>query len=309
MNTHKPVLLTESIHALAIKPEGIYIDGTYGRGGHSKAILSRLSPKGRLIAIDKDAQAIEHAQRLAAQDSRFEIVHGSYANIDEHAKALKIHGLVDGLLLDCGVSSPQLEQAERGFSFIHDGPLDMRMDRARGIDAQTWINETNPEEMADVFKRYGEERYAKRIANAIVSARATQTLTSTVQLAEIIKKAHPRWEKHKHPATRVFQAIRIEINDELHDLKEFLAKCQDVLTVGGRLAIISFHSLEDRLVKQFMKHAASGPVLPKEIPLMVDSTEITLKRISRKGIKPCEQEINDNVRARSAVLRVGEKLK
>lgn len=309
MNTHNPVLLTESIQALAIKPEGIYIDGTYGRGGHSKAILSCLSPKGRLIAIDKDEQAVTHAQQLAEQDARFEIVRGSYADIEEHANALQVYGLVDGILLDCGVSSPQLDQAERGFSFMQDGPLDMRMDRTAGIDAQTWINQTKAEEMADVFKRYGEERYARRIANAIVKARETKAFTSTVQLAEVVKQAHPRWEKHKHPATRVFQAIRIEVNDELHDLKRFLAKCLDVLNVGGRLAVISFHSLEDRLVKQFMKQAESGPMLPKEIPLMADSIKVRLKRISRKGIKAGAGEISENVRARSAVLRVGEKLR
>jgi len=307
MIEHKSVLLQECIDALAIKSDGIYIDGTFGRGGHSRAILEKLSAKGQLIAIDKDPVAIDHADQLLSDDERFSIVQSSYAEIKEIAKQKSLLGKVDGILLDCGVSSPQLDQAERGFSFMQDGPLDMRMDTSQALDAKTWVNETSSEEMARVFKLYGEERFAKRIANAIVTERQEKLFETTLQLAEVVKAAHPRWEKHKHPATRVFQAIRIEINKELADLEKFLADCLEVLAVGGRLVIISFHSLEDRLVKQFMRNTEQGPQIPKEIPIMPQQVEKQFKRIG-KAIKPNEEEINHNVRARSAVLRIGEKL-
>lgn len=309
MSQHQPVLLTESIDALAINPEGIYIDGTYGRGGHSQALLDRLGDKGRLIAIDKDLAAIDDARQRFLDEPRFQIEHASYGDIVLICDKLSIKGQVDGILLDCGVSSPQLDESERGFSFNQDGPLDMRMNTQAGVDAKTWVNETAEQEMIDVFRRYGEERYAKRIAGAIVKARVESSFETTLQLAEVVKQAHPRWEKHKHPATRVFQAIRIEINNELTDLEQFLVDALDVLAIGGRLAIISFHSLEDRLVKHFMKQQEKGPVIPKEIPIMPEAYQAKLKRIYRKGIKASECEINQNVRARSAMLRVGEKLR
>lgn len=308
MTLHQPVLLHECIEGLAIKPDGIYVDGTYGRGGHSQAIVNQLGPKGRLIAIDKDPDAIAHANGRFIEESRFEIVHGSYADIDSIANDLSIAGKIDGILLDCGVSSPQLDESERGFSFMQDGPLDMRMNTGAAIDAKAWVNQTATEEMARVFKAYGEERFAKRIANAIEKERNNKPITTTLELAEIVKAAHPRWEKHKHPATRVFQAIRIEINNELEDLERFLERSIDVLTVGGRLVIISFHSLEDRIVKQCFKKLETGPVVPKEIPQLPQAFKPKFKRVNRKAIKAGELEMEQNYRARSAVLRIGEKL-
>lgn len=307
MKAHESVLLNESIEALAIKPDGIYFDGTFGRGGHSQHILNNLSEKGRLFAIDKDPEAVSYARDCFGHDKRFHIIHGSFAAIKEYATKEAVLGKVDGILLDLGVSSPQLDNPERGFSFMHQGPLDMRMDLTQDLSAKKFVNEAESDEMALIFRRYGEERFSGRIAKAIVAARAISPITTTLQLAEIVKEANPKWEKHKHPATRVFQAIRIHVNQELNDLMNCLESCLAVLAPKGRLVVISFHSLEDRIVKQFMRDKEQGERLPLEIPVRYEETKTNFKRVG-KAIKPNERELSTNVRSRSAVLRIGEKI-
>lgn len=307
MKAHQSVLLHESVDALAIKPYGIYFDGTFGRGGHSQEILKKLDEKGRLFAIDKDPHAISYAHEHFGADKRFKIIHGSFANIREFAESEHVLGKIDGILLDLGVSSPQLDNPERGFSFMQQGPLDMRMDLTQDLSAQKFVNEAEVDDMVTVFRNYGEERFAGRIARAIIAARQITPITTTLQLAEIVKEANPKWEKHKHPATRVFQAIRIHVNAELSDLTHCLEECLTVLAPQGRLAIISFHSLEDRIVKQFMRTKEEGMRLPLEIPVRFEETKTNFKRVG-KAIMPNENEISINNRARSAVLRIGEKL-
>ncbi len=307
MTEHRPVLLHESIKALAIKPNGIYVDGTFGRGGHSRAILQHLNQGGRLIAIDKDLEAIAYAQANLSEDSRFTMIQGSFANVGEVAERLGVYGQINGILLDLGVSSPQLDNPARGFSFMQDGPLDMRMDLTQPMDAARFVNDADVLEMTRVFREYGEERFAGRIARAIVSARLDAPILTTHALAEIVKAANPKWEKHKHPATRVFQAIRIHINSELVDLTDGLRQCVNVLAIGGRLAVISFHSLEDRIVKQFVRKEAKGKQPPLGVPIRVSDIQMNFKRIG-KAIKPHLNEISENNRSRSAVLRIGEKL-
>lgn len=302
---HESVLLAESISALNIQPDGIYIDGTFGRGGHSRQILQQLGEQGRLIAIDKDETAIAVASEWQA-DSRFRIAQDSFANIEVIATQCDVLGNVDGVLLDLGVSSPQLDEAGRGFSFMRDGPLDMRMDQTQGQTAAEWIAKVGEKELADILFQYGEERFSRRIAKAIVEARKQTPLTRTLQLAEVIKKAHPRWEKHKHPATRSFQAIRIWINQELADLQQGLDGIMKVLKPGGRMSIISFHSLEDRAVKQFIQQQERGTIVPRGVAVKEDQLEKRLKRVG-KAIKPTQTEIEQNIRSRSAVLRVAEK--
>lgn len=306
MVEHQPVLLKESIDGLNIVKDGIYVDGTFGRGGHSRAILNELGPAGRLIAFDKDPEACDYARQCFGDEKRFSVIHASFATLSQVAAELKIVGRVNGILLDLGVSSPQLDNPERGFSFMRKGPLDMRMNLEQNLTAADFVNYTKAEEMAEIFKVYGEERYAGRIARAIVAAREKAPILTTTDLAEIVKEAHPRWEKHKHPATRVFQAIRIYINQELVDLDSLLRKCIQVLAVGGRLVVISFHSLEDRKVKHFIQELERGNAPPKGVPVREDQIKNYFKRVS-KGIKPHEDEIKLNVRARSAVLRIGEK--
>lgn len=307
MAMHQSVLLHESIKGLAIKNGGIYFDGTFGRGGHSQEILNHLDAQGRLYAIDKDLDAITHAKERFAEDKRFHIFQGSFAKIEEFATEVGVLGKVDGILLDLGVSSPQLDNPERGFSFMQQGPLDMRMDLSQPMSAAEFVNTAEADAMAAIFRLYGEERFAGRIARAIVMARNVAPITTTLQLAEIVKEANPKWEKHKHPATRVFQAIRIHVNQELSDLSSCLEQCLNVLAPGGRLAVISFHSLEDRIVKQFMRDKEQGEKLPLEIPVRYEELKSNFKRIG-KAIMPQEKEVKDNVRARSAVLRIGEKL-
>lgn len=307
MSMHQSVLLKESINALSIHGGGIYFDGTFGRGGHSREILNHLDEQGRLFAIDKDTDAIEYAKDHFGLDKRFHIFHGSFANLREFASQEQVMGKVNGILLDLGVSSPQLDNPERGFSFIQQGPLDMRMDVTQAISAAKFVNEAEAHEMATIFRLYGEERFAGRIARAIVQAREIGPITTTLQLAEIVKEANPKWEKHKHPATRVFQAIRIHVNQELSDLSECLEQCIDVLAPGGRLVVISFHSLEDRIVKQFMRDKEQGSRPPPEVPLRYEEIKTNFKRVG-KAVMPQEDEVNINVRARSAVLRIGEKL-
>lgn len=303
---HIPVLLEESINGLAIKKEGIYIDATFGRGGHSQAILAKLGEKGRLIAIDKDPEAVAYASRLLKNESRFVILQGTFANLASIAKQYEVIGKVDGILLDLGISSPQLEDSQRGFSFLHEGPLDMRMDLNQKLDACQWINSAKEEDIAKVLTEFGEERFSKRIAKTIVENRQLKPIQTTKELAEIIAKVVPR-ERKKHPATRTFQAIRIYINQELTELKMCLQQCLEILNVHGRLAVISFHSLEDRIVKQFMrgysqKYEDTGHLLvaPRKIKPL-------LERVGR-SIKPRQQEVLINPRARSAILRIAEKL-
>jgi len=306
MDTHLPVLFHETLEALNIMPGGIYIDGTFGRGGHSAAILKRLGAAGRLLAIDKDPDAVTCARSMFQDDARFEIRQGSFADLQRFADAAGFGGQVDGVLLDLGVSSPQLDRAERGFSFLNDGPLDMRMDNSAGVSAADWLKVADADEMARVFKTYGEERFARRIARAVVEARLEQPIATTRRLAEIISAANPAWEKGKHPATRCFQAIRIHINRELDDLKTCLEQSLRVLSPGGRLAVISFHSLEDRIVKRFMRDAERGDRFPVGIPVTEQQRNSRLALIG-KAIKPSGQEVEENPRARSAVLRVAER--
>ncbi len=307
MSLHQSVLLTESVDGLSIKADGIYIDGTFGRGGHSLAILKRLNSDGRLIAIDKDLAAIAYAQTHLASDPRFSMVHGSFADLKNVAMAHQVYGAVNGVLLDLGVSSPQLDEAARGFSFMQHGPLDMRMNTAQAFTAAEFINQASVADMTWIFKEYGEERYAKRIAQAIASARVATAIETTTQLAEIVKQAHPRWEKHKHPATRVFQAIRIHVNAELDDLTQGLQQSLEVLAAQGRLVVLSFHSLEDRLVKHFMRLQEQGVPLPKELPIKASALQTNFRRING-AIKASEAEVKQNIRSRSAVLRIGEKI-
>ncbi|MCF6280927.1 MAG: 16S rRNA (cytosine(1402)-N(4))-methyltransferase RsmH [Candidatus Polarisedimenticolaceae bacterium] len=304
---HKAVLLDEALAALAIQPAGIYIDGTFGRGGHSGAILQQLGPEGRLLAVDKDPEAIASAQQQFSADERFSIVRASFATLGEVASEAGISGKVDGLLLDLGVSSPQLDDAERGFSFSQDGPLDMRMDPDSGQSAERWLAHAEADEIAKVLKEYGEERFAKRIARAIVAAREEQVITTTGRLADIVSKANPAWERGKHPATRSFQAIRIFINRELDDLLICLDQVLPMLAIGGRLAVISFHSLEDRIVKRFIRDLARGDRFPPGVPVTHDQIKPRMKMIG-KAIRSGQQELAENVRARSATLRVAERL-
>ncbi len=306
-STHQAVLLNEAIEALAIKPEGIYVDGTFGRGGHARAILARLAPAGRLIAFDKDPQAVAAAQRLQAMDKRFSIEAGSFVMLAQVVEQRGLMGRVDGVLLDLGVSSPQLDEAARGFSFMHDGPLDMRMDPLSGVSAAQWLSAAEEREIADVLWRYGEERFSRRIARALCAARKAAPINRTLELAQLIEAAVPGREKHKHPATRSFQAIRIFINRELDDLEHCLEQVPTVLGAGGRLAVISFHSLEDRLVKRFIRRASQGVPVPRGLPVTDTQSGRTLRAIG-KAIKPGEAELDANPRSRSAVLRVAERL-
>ena len=301
------VLLQEAVDSLVADDGGLYIDGTFGRGGHSKAILDRLDSKGRLLVFDKDPDAIMTAKELQQSDSRVEVFPGSFTRITEVAEEHNLTGSISGILLDLGVSSPQLDDASRGFSFMKDGPLDMRMDSNTGITAEEWLASASEKSIAQILKEYGEERYAKRIAKAIVEERHTQAIVQTAQLAEIIKVAHPNWDKHKHPATKSFQAIRIFINRELEELKVLLDSVIELLAVGGRLVIISFHSLEDRLVKRFIQQQCSGDDFPVDLPITDDKLNRRMKKIN-KAVKASDEEVRCNPRSRSAVMRIAEKI-
>jgi 16S rRNA (cytosine1402-N4)-methyltransferase len=303
---HETVLLREAVTALVTNPGGIYVDGTFGRGGHSRLVLESLSGEGRLLGVDKDPVAAAVAEDFRAADSRFEFFHGSFAQLPDQLKRMEIDA-VDGILLDLGVSSPQLDEAERGFSFLQDGPLDMRMDTTRGETAAQWLSYASAQDIATVLKEYGEERFAKRIAAAIVEARLEQPITTTARLAKIVKEANPNWEKHKHPATRAFQAIRIKVNRELEDLQDLLADSLDMLKVGGRLVVISFHSLEDRLVKRYMRNKARGDEIPVGVPVTESALNKRMKLVG-KAVKASTDEVAGNVRSRSAIMRVAEKL-
>lgn len=300
---HITVLLREAVEALNIQPDGIYVDCTFGGGGHSRAILERLNGHGRLIAFDQDPQAVAHAQTI--QDQRFQIYHSSFKDLQNKLSHLKRQ--IKGILFDLGVSSPQLDRAERGFSFQNDGDLDMRMNPTAGEPLANWLHRAKVDEIADVLFIYGEEKYSRRIARAIVQARQVEPITRTLQLAEIIKKAHPAWDKHKHPATKSFQALRIFINQELEILPHALLQAVDLLAKNGRLAVISFHSLEDRIIKRFIRDQAKGKAADLDLPFLPTDHQPTLKAIG-KAIFPSAAEIRHNPRSRSAVLRVAEKL-
>ncbi|MBX3709330.1 MAG: 16S rRNA (cytosine(1402)-N(4))-methyltransferase RsmH [Gammaproteobacteria bacterium] len=306
---HIPVLLNEAVASLFTSSDGIYVDATFGRGSHSRSILDRLSPLGRLIAFDKDPEAIAYAKQYFSEDKRFTIIHRSFAHLQSSLHELNVYGKVSGILFDLGVSSPQLDNAERGFSFTKEGKLDMRMDTSQGIDAMSWLAKVEEDELANVLWSYGEEKFSRRIARAIILARQQSPITTTAQLTEIIKYAIPKTKstQDKHPATRSFQAIRIAINQELTELETGLAQALEALAVGGRLSVISFHSLEDRIVKQFIRHHEKGQELPRGLPVKGMCFNARLKSID-KPVKPSSTEINVNPRARSAILRIAEKL-
>lgn len=305
--SHQPVLIKEVLEKLNINPQGKYVDGTFGRGGHAGEILKQLDANGRLLVMDKDPQAIREAEKMFVNDERVIITRGSFAMMKQAVAEQGWIGQVDGILLDLGVSSPQLDDAGRGFSFRRDGALDMRMDPDAGQSAAEWISRVKEPDLANVLREYGEERYARRIARAIVKAREVAPITTTKALAKIVADANPNWEKGKDPATRTFQAIRIFINNELEDLKSCLSQVVDILRVGGRLAVISFHSLEDRIVKRFIKEASKGDYFPAGLPVTQDQLNPKLKPVG-KAIKPGDQEVDDNPRARSSVLRCAEKI-
>ena len=301
---HKTVLLHEAVDALLTDLSGIYVDGTFGRGGHSRLILSKLNNVGQLIGIDKDPAAIASAEALARQDARFAIHHGSFTDLDALAG---IDRQVDGILLDLGVSSPQLDDPGRGFSFTQDGPLDMRMNHQQGESAAQWLARAEEQEISRVIWEYGEDRFSRRMARAIVRERDIEPILTTKRLAGIIAGACPTREKGKHPATRAFQAIRIHINRELEDLVLCLDRALEKLKPGGRLVIISFHSLEDRIVKRFIRKHQKGDELPSWLPVTEAQLNRRMKSLG-KAVKPSAEEVADNPRARSAVMRVAEKL-
>lgn len=305
---HRPVMLPEALDGLALTADGLYVDCTFGRGGHSAAILAKLGPEGRLLALDKDPDAVasQAAKRLTS-DLRFALEHGSFANLGEYVERRGWQGQIAGVLLDLGVSSPQLDESDRGFSFMRNGPLDMRMDTTRGMTAAEWLASAPESEVADVLRYYGEERYAGRIARTICEWRSKRPIVSTRELVEIIEKAVPTRERGKHPATRSFQAIRIFINRELEELEQGLRQAMEVLRPGGRLVVIAFHSLEDRIVKRFMRDEERGASAAlAHFP--VHRTEPgRLKRIGRARM-PGPEEVRNNPRARSAVLRVAERI-
>ena len=303
--THVPVLLHEAVDALAVRADGKYLDATYGRGGHSAEILNRLGEQGRLYALDRDPVAIAQAQEKLGREPRFQVIQTDFASAGSVIQEQGLAGSLDGVLLDLGVSSPQLDDASRGFSFNKDGPLDMRMNTGSGQTAEQWLASAGLNEMIRVFRDYGEERYSPRIARAIIAHLENEAIASTLQLAEIVKVAHPRWERGKHPATRVFQAIRIHINGELDALKSILESSAGMLKTGGKLVVISFHSLEDRVVKRFMRAGFATNDLPRHIPILPENQHPF--KVTGKPVYPSDVEINDNKRSRSSVLRVAER--
>ena len=307
MELHLPVLHGEVLEALAVKASGVYLDATFGRGGHARSILDSLGPDGRLIVLDRDPQAIEVAKNLFGEDQRVTIIRGSFEMLGELAREHGISAL-DGLLFDLGVSSPQLDEAERGFSFQKDGPLDMRMDNEEGMTAAQWLAEATEDEINQVLWRYGEEKHARRISRAILSRREEKPFERTADLAAVISSAVPRSRERKHPATRTFQAIRIHLNREMQSLESGLDAALEILAPGGRLCVISFHSLEDRMVKRFIRgHSRPDPVyagLP-DIPLHAQPR----MAVTGKAVTASAQELDENPRSRSATLRVGEKLR
>jgi len=306
-NVHVPVLLGPVLKGLEIRANGYYVDGTFGRGGHCSAILERLNADGRLIAFDRDPQAIATAPESLIEDPRFELIRGNYAELATYIGERERAGRVDGLLFDLGVSSPQLDEAGRGFSFLRDGPLDMRMDPDSGIPASRWLEQVEEQELRRVLRQFGEENDAVRIARAIVSARRSAAIETTGQLAEIVAAAAPKRGQKIHPATRTFQAIRIHINRELELLESVLDQSINVLARGGRLCVISFHSLEDRIVKRFIRDASREAEQYRGMPDVPEAFRPTLRPVG-KVIAATAEEIAANVRARSARLRVAERI-
>ncbi|MGI9319685.1 MAG: 16S rRNA (cytosine(1402)-N(4))-methyltransferase RsmH [bacterium] len=301
---HVPVLKDEVLSALKLRDDSLVVDATYGRGGHSRAIMSRLGNGGRLLVIDRDPVAINQARQEWSDDERVEIVHAPFSELSNILDQRHVNGRITGLLFDFGVSSPQLDNPERGFSFTHDGPLDMRMDPSHGLSAAQWLEQVEESELANILRKFGEERFAKRIARKIKQSGAIAT---TGELAGLVSQAAPPTEKGKHPATRTFQAIRIAINEELEQIQSVLPQALNALETGGRLVVISFHSLEDRLVKRFLREQSKGDPFPPDLPVTHDMLKPTLKLVG-KVIRAGEQEISKNRRARSAVLRVAEKV-
>ena len=311
--THIPVLLNEVLEGLNIRPDGIYVDATFGRGGHSRKILERLNENGRLYGLDRDLTAVEAAKTLESEDKRFCITHSAFSNIKEVCEGLGISGRVDGILMDIGVSSPQIDDPERGFSFDKDGPLDMRMDQSASLDAKTLVNTWSKQDLAYIFKVYGEENFASKVAAAIVKDREKTPFETTLQLSEFIKRVIGGKPTPKHKATRCFQALRIAVNGELDELKQALDSSIDVLNDDGRLCVISFHSLEDRIVKNFIKEKSEGQKVPNGLPLTFEETEKMRLATAKLGavggaIKATSEEVEANVRSRSATLRVAKRL-
>ena len=300
---HKPVLLEEAIAALMVSVDGTYVDGTFGRGGHATRILESLSPRGSLLALDQDPEAAMAAELICARDNRMRFRSTNFRALADCAAPGSVHGV----LLDLGVSSPQLDNPARGFSFSHDGPLDMRMDPGGGQSAADWLANVGEAELARVLKELGEERFARRIARAIVNARREGPIQRTAQLAEIISAANPKWEPSKHPATRSFQAIRLKVNSELESLQDALSAALSVLAKGGRLVVISFHSLEDRIVKRFIRTASRGRQIPPGVPISFEEQQVSFKPIG-KAVMPSQAEVAANPRSRSAVMRVAERI-
>ena len=307
-DSHAPVLHQEVIDGLAIRPDGNYVDGTYGRGGHAHSILAALGDRGRLIVMDRDPQAIADARESFGADRRVTIIHDDYANMLTQIAELDLLEKIDGILLDLGVSSPQLDDASRGFSFQHNGPLDMRMNPETGQSAAEWLNQADEAEIAKVLWEFGEERFSRRIARKIVELRASEAIEDTATLAKLISDIVPRPKNNRHPATRSFQAIRIHINQELSQIQRLLDSVIGILRIGGRLLVISFHSLEDRLVKRFFKTHSSRPQLPRGLPLRDSELESVIPlRLVGKAIMAGARELSVNPRARSAVLRIAER--
>ncbi len=307
--SHQPVLFSEVLDAMQIRPDGVYVDGTFGRGGHARAILELLNEQGRLIVMDKDPQAINTAKQQFSEDKRVTVIHDDYAQMSRHIDSLGLRNLVDGILLDLGVSSPQLDDARRGFSFQNNGPLDMRMNTEQGETAADWIMAASEKEIADVLWQLGEERYSRRIARRIVEFRQQQLISDTATLATIITDCVPAAKEKKHPATRSFQAIRMRINHELDHVTEVLNSVFDILKIGGRLLVISFHSLEDRLVKRFIKKHSTAPSLPRGLPLREQDIKVNVRlKAIGKAIRAGAKELMQNPRSRSAVLRIAERI-
>jgi len=307
--SHVTVLLNEALDGLAIKPDGIYIDATFGRGGHSRKLLSKLGPNGRLYGIDRDPTAIAVAKELEVEDPRFSILAGPFSGLATYVEDLGLTGQLDGVLMDLGVSSPQLDDAERGFSFMRDGPLDMRMDPTSGRSAAQWLAQAEVDEIAYVIKNFGEENWATHIARSIVADRTETPFETTKQLADFIARVVPKKDRNKHPATRTFQAIRIYINSELEEIEQALLASIEVLKPEGRLSVISFHSLEDRIVKRFIRKQSKGEEVPFGIPMTEEQLNKTRNyKAVGKAIKPSKDEITANPRSRSSVLRIAQKL-
>lgn len=305
---HVPVMLEESVLYLHIDPDGFYVDGTYGRGGHSQAILDQLSPKGRLLVIDKDWEAIDSARKKFVNDARVIIRQGSFAHMSQFVEELGLTGHVAGILLDLGFSSPQVDDPTRGFSFMQEGELDMRMDRQTGITAKEWINAASKEDIARVIREYGQDRYHRAIAHRIDLARREKPITTTKELRDIVLSSRAGFAHGIDPATRTFQAIRIHVNQELQDLQDCLRGVEALLAKGGRLVVICFHSLEEQIVKEFFRVKEKGPLVPRKLPIIEQAFKPLMKRVFHKSLQATREEVKANPRAQCARMRVGEKI-